>query len=84
MEHLEITFSRVTRYSVDLSDPKDKRALAKALDIKPKKLAQLIESGELLDDPDRRDGVCRFLDEAPSVHSILDEEDMEDLEVHTG
>lgn len=84
MEHIEITFARTTRYSVDVSDPKDQQSLAKALGIKPKKLRKLIDAGELLDDSEHWDGVTRWLDEYPTIHSILDEEDIEDLEVHTG
>lgn len=84
MDHVEITFARTSRYSVDLSDPNDRKSLAKALDMRRNQLDKLIENGELLDDPDRWDTVVRWLDEPPIIHSITDEEGIEDLEVHTG
>lgn len=79
---MEITFARTSRYSVDVSTPEDYRSLAKALNVTVRSLKTLIAEGELLDNDDHRDAVARWLDEAPQLHSIVDEEDIEDLEIH--
>ena len=78
---MEITFTRTTHYSVDVSTKDDYKSLAKALDITVKKLKKLIAYGELLDDG-RDHLVGIWLDEQPNTHSILDEEGIEDMEVH--
>lgn len=79
---MEITFARTTRYSVDVSTPDDYKSLAKALGITVRSLKTLLAEGELLDNDEHWDAVVRWLDEAPQVHSIVDEEDIEDLEIH--
>lgn len=67
---------------MDVTSPDDYKSLAKALDITGKKLRALLAAGELLDDDERKEAVLRWLDSTPQVHSIIDEEDIEDLEIH--
>lgn len=75
---MEITFARTTRYSVDVngSDLKD---LAKALDMSKAKLIRTARDAELTSD--HMDIIARWIDEKPMTHSIVDEENIEDLEV---
>lgn len=79
---MEITFARTSRYSVDVTSPDDYKSLAKALGITVRSLKTLLAEGELLDNDEYKDAVLQWLDSTPQVHSIIDEEDIEDLEIH--
>lgn len=78
---MEITFTQTTYYSVDVSSDEDRKSLAKALGVTPKKLDLLIEEGELLDD-DRYDKVIKWVNDQNGAWNITDEDNIEDVEVH--
>ncbi len=76
---MEITFARTTRYSVDV-EGKDLSALATRLHMSVKKLKTLVADEAL--DTDQMNDVAVWLDEHPQTHNIVDEENIEDLEIH--
>jgi hypothetical protein len=76
---MEITFSRTTHYSLVL-DAKDRKALAKHLDMPTRKFNKLVNDGELLDD--HWDEVIGWLNQQTTQPDIIDEDPIDDMAVH--
>jgi hypothetical protein len=77
---MEITFTRPVSYSVDLGNVKERRALAKHLNIPTRELTKLAKDGELLNE--HGDGVTEWLENHTQMWDTCEEQDMEDMEVH--
>jgi hypothetical protein len=76
---MEITFSRTSQYSVDV-EGSDLAVLASRLHMSTKKLKVLIEDGAL--NSEQKDDIAAWLDEMPAVHTVSEEGQIEDLELH--
>jgi hypothetical protein len=75
---MEITYSRVTNYSLDLS-AKDIRQLANHLDITVKELKELAEAGDLMNE--HSDGIYDWVCRNDAGRELTGEEDAEDVEI---